>query len=143
MEELRNSNGKKIAKILDYTGNENSSITIEEDWEIRIYHSTDYEDREIIEMCSYADYNGDALFDPLFRIELYRDENGELVSAKALYYLSRTFMGDIELYCTGNPDCWSNSHYEEDEGELDERLSSWMRTIDMRGYLTKGKVTRI
>ena len=140
---LREENAERIAGILEYIGDENSSILIEDDWELQIYYSLREEGCITIEMCAYSSRNGDALFDPLMRIELSTDENEKIKSAKAVYYLSRSIFGDEEIYAKGDPDCYSSKLYEKREGELDERLSDWLNTIDMRGYITKGKISRI
>lgn len=137
---LREENGTRIAKILDHIGGKDSRIEIEDDWELQIYYSLKEDNCTTIEMCAYSSYNGDALFDPLMRIELDTDENEKIKSAKVIYYLSRTIFGDQEIYSKGNPDCCSEKLLEQREGELDERLSQWLYTIDMRGYLTKGRV---
>ena len=140
---LMERNGKRIAKILEHVGYEDSAIIIEKDWDLQVYISGREEDCITIEMCAYKDMNGDPLFDPLMRIELSTDASGNILSAKAVYYLSRSIFADIEIYAKDDPDCWNPDLYEKHRGELDERLSDWLDTIDMRGYLTEGRIEKI
>ena len=140
---LMERNGKRIAKILEYVGYEDSAIIIEKDWDLRVYFSSREEGCITIEMCAHNELNGDPLFDPLMRIELSTDENDNILSAKAVYYLSRSVFADIEIYAKDDPDCWNPDLYEKGRGELDERLKLWLDTIDMRGYLTEGRIEKL
>ena len=140
---LMERNGKRIAKILEHIGYESSSIIIEKDWDLQIYMSAKEEGCITIEMCAHKELNGDSLFDPLMRIELSTDEADNILSAKAVYYLSRSVFADVEIYAKDDPDCWNPKLYEKYKGELDERLSNWLDTIDMRGYLTEGRIEKI
>ena len=139
---LMERNGKRIAKILEYVGYEDSAIIIEKDWDLQVYFSGREEGCITIEMCAHKDMNGDSLFDPLMRIELSTDESDNILSAKAVYYLSRSIFADIEIYAKDDPDCWNPELYEKYSGQLDERLCDWLNTIDMRKYLTEGRIEK-
>ncbi len=140
---LMERNGKRIAKILEYVGYEDSAIIIEKDWDLQVYFSGREEGCITIEMCAHKDMNGDSLFDPLMRIELSTDESDNILSAKAVYYLSRSIFADIEIYAKDDPDCLNPELYEKYSGQLDERLCDWLNTIDMRKYLTEGRIEKI
>ena len=140
---LMERNGKRIAKILEYVGYEDSAIIIEKDWDLQVFISGKEEGCTTIEMCAYRDYNGDALFDPLMRIGLSTDEDGNIQSAKAVYYLSRSLFADEEIYAKDDPECRDPGLYEKSRGLLDERLSLWLDNIDRRGYLTEGRIEKI
>ena len=140
--DIKKENGNIIEELLEQIGPANTLIRTESDWSLAIYYSGLKEDATIIEMCLKTDYQGDPLFDPLMKIELIKDDNGKIVSANPLYYLSRTLFYEEEIYSKGNPDCWNPRLYEKAD-ELDTRLSELLTNLRIQGYLTKGDISKI
>ena len=139
---IQESNGKTIQRLLDRIGPDNASITTENDWILKIYYSEQTPDNMTIEMCLTTSYNGDPLFDPLMKIRLDLGGDGRILSATPLYYLSRTLFYNKEIYSEGNPSCYDPRLYDT-EDELDSRLESWLKNLEIQGYLTKGEITLI
>ena len=139
---LKEKNGKLIQEILDKIGPEDAVIHIKNDWAFSVYYSERDENSLTIEMCLSCDYQGDPLFDPLMRIELALDPEGNITEATPLYYLSRTPFFDEEIYSEGNPACYDPKLYKK-AGELDSRLSEWLQMLKLQGYLTDGVISRI
>ena len=138
---IREKNGRRIAEILEKTGPDDVIIRTDNEWDLRIYHSDRSDSSMTIEMCSTIDLQGDILFDPLMKIELSLDSDGKIIGATPVYYISQTIFCTEEIYAQGNPDCWDPVLYKK-AGELDGRLSSWLDSIQMQGYLTKGKIVK-
>lgn len=139
---IKQTNGKLIKEILDKVGPHDSVIKTQSDWAFSIYYSERDESSITIEMCLNTDYGGDPLFDPLMRIELSLDAEGNITEAKPLYYLSRTLFFCEEIYSEDNPSCYDPKLYEK-AGELDSRLAEWLEMLRIQGYLTDGVITGI
>ena len=138
---IRKENGKRIADILEHTGADDVIIRTDNDWDLRIYHSDLNGSTKTIEMCSTIDFQGDILFDPLMKIALSLDNEGRIIEATPVYYISRTPFYTEEIYAEGNPDCWDPNLYKK-ASELDGRLSEWLDSIQIQRYLTKGEITK-
>lgn len=138
---IKETNGKRIAEILTKAGPDDVIFQTQNEWDLRIYYSNRGENTMTIEMCSTIEYQGDTLFDPLMRIELTLDSNGQIKEAIPLYYISRTLFCEEEIYAKGNPDCWDPRLYKKAD-ELDSRLSEWLDSIEIQGYLTNGEIIK-
>ena len=139
--DIRKENGKRIADILEQTGPNDVIIRTDNDWDLRIYHSDIENNTKTIEMCSTIDFQGDLMFDPLMKIELTLDDEGKIIEATPVYYLSKTLFCTEEIYAEGNPACWDPRLYKKAE-ELDGRLSEWLDSIRIQRYLTKGRIIK-
>ncbi len=139
---IRQINGKHIKEILDKIGPNDAVIRTKNEWAFSVYYSERSVDTITIEMCLNTDYQGDPLFDPLMRIELDLDSNGNITEAKPLYYLSRTLFYTEEIYSEGNPACYNPKLYKK-SNELDSRLSEWLEMLWIQGYMTEGVVSPI
>ncbi len=139
---IRQNNGRLIKEILDKIGPNDAIIRTKNEWEFSVYYSERSENTLTIEMCLNTDYGGDPLFDPLMRIELDLDSNGNIIEAKPLYYLSRTLFYTEEIYSDGNPACYNPKLYKKAK-ELDSRLAEWLEMLKIQGYLTEGVVNTI
>ena len=139
---IRQKNGKLIKEILDKTGPEDAVIHTKNEWAFSVYYSERTGNSLTIEMCLNTVYQGDPLFDPLMRIELALDPEGNITEARPLYYLSRTLFYTEEIYSEGNPACYDPALYKKAK-ELDLRLSEWLEMLRIQGYLTEGTVSRI
>ena len=139
---IRQNNGRLIKEILDKIGPNDAIIRTKNEWEFSVYYSERSENTLTIEMCLNTDYGGDPLFDPLMRIELDLDSNGNIIEAKPLYYLSRTLFYTEEIYSDGNPACYNPNLYKKAK-ELDSRLAEWLEMLKIQGYLTEGVVNTI
>lgn len=139
---IRQNNGKHIKEILDKIGPDDAVIRTENEWALFVYYSERSEDTLTIEMCLNTTYQGDPLFDPLMRIELALDPDGNITEARPLYYLSRTLFYTEEIYSEGNPACYNPKLYKKAD-ELDSRLLEWLKMLRIQGYLTEGVVSTI
>ena len=139
---IRQENGMLIKEILDKIGPEDAVIHTKNEWAFFVYYSDRSEGSLTIEMCLNTDYQGDPLFDPLMRIELALDSEGNIAEARPLYYLSRTLFYTEEIYSEGNPACYNPKLYKKAQ-ELDSRLSEWLEMLRIQGYLTEGVITPI
>lgn len=139
---IRQINGKHIKEILDKIGPNDAVIRTKNEWAFSVYYSERSVDTITIEMCLNTDYHGDPLFDPLMRIELALDSEGNITEARPLYYLSRTLFYTEEIYSEGNPACYNPKLYKKAK-ELDSRLSEWLEMLRIQGYLTEGVITPI
>ena len=139
---IQESNGKQLAKILEMIGPGDTEIHTKSDWVLSVYYS----DRDVhtltIEMCLSISLQGDPLFDPLMRIELALNDNGEIQAATPVYYLSSSPFYTEEIYAKDNPSCYNPKLYEKKPGELDKRLHEWLGNLYIQGYLTDGVISK-
>ncbi|MCR5847614.1 MAG: hypothetical protein K6G75_05795 [Lachnospiraceae bacterium] len=138
---IKESNGSKIAEILEKIGPDSAIIKTDRDWDLRIYYSSKDENSMTIEMCSSINLDGDTLFDPLMTIDLILDNEGKIHEAVPKYYMSQTIFCTEEIYSKDNPDCWNPKLCEKSE-ELDKRLAEWLESIQIQKYLTEGKIIK-
>ena len=141
MENVRN-NAKRISEILKKIGSHDGVIKLEGAWDLSVFYTQRDTNLLIIEMCASDRINGDTVVDPLMKIEISLDRNGEIVEAHPVYYQSQTPLAEIEIYSKDNPDCWNSELYEK-PGQLDGKLSNWLDSIEVQGYLRNGKVEKM
>lgn len=139
---IRRENAKKIKALLDRIGPCNSSVRTQSEWAFLVFYSDRDDTSLTIEMCLQTDFRGDPLFDPLMKIKLILDPEGNPVEAIPLYYLCQTLFYNEEIYAEGNPSCYDPALYRK-SGELDERLAEWLESLKIQGYLTGGVITPI
>ena len=142
MKNIREENAKKIARILKKIGPESARLRTRSEWDLRIYYSSREDNKLVIEMSSTSEYLGELFMDPLMKIELKLDDEGQIIEAVPLYYLSKTIFVTDEFYSEGNPECWNPKLYDK-EGVMDFRLSAWLRNIRIQRYLSDGKIEKL
>lgn len=142
MKNRREENAKKIARILKKIGPESARLRTGSEWDLRIYYSSREDNKIVIEMSSTSEYLGELFMDPLMKIELLLDDDGEIKEAVPLYYLSKTIFVIEEYYSEGNPECYNPKLYDK-AGVMDTRLSAWLRNIRIQRYLSDGKIERL
>ena len=142
MKNIRKENARKIARILRKIGPESARLRTDSEWDLRIYYSSKEDNKMVIEMSCTSEYLGELFMDPLMKIELILDDEGEMVEAVPLYYLSKTIFVNEEYYSEGNPECWNSKLYDKD-GVMDHRLSAWLRNIRIQRYLSDGKIEKL
>ncbi len=143
---MTNNKNAKVLRglnsIIQFLGKHGGIISIEDDWsfncyrcdlggkdfELLIYSSDDQEDDD------------EALTDPFFRIEVEFDDKEEsITAARPIEYLSQWWGGEMRI----DPDdniCDSQGNAEHNDGELMERLESYMDTVtEMYPYLRNPK----
>ena len=136
---IRSENAARIKEILDMIGPENASVHTQSDWVFSVYYSESDEDSLTIEMCLSSDFGGDPLFDPLMRIRLTKDADGNYTEAIPLYYLSQTPFYTEEIYSEDNPSCYDPALTKKAD-ELDSRLAEWIVMLKAQGYLNGGTI---
>ena len=132
-------NAERVSEILKKIGSQDGVIKLDGAWDLSVFYTQRDANMIVIEMSASERINGDTVVDPLMKIELLLDGNGEIVEAHPVYYQSQTPLAEIEIYSKDNPDCWNPQLYEK-PGQLDERLSNWLDSIDMQGYLKLGSI---
>lgn len=135
-------NTKKISELIKKIGPSDVAIKLDGAWDLSVFYVDRDENKLTIEMCASESINGDMIVDPLMDIELILDSNGEILEVHPKFYQSQTPLADIEIYSKDNTDCWNPELYEK-PGQLDEKLSNWLDSIEMQGYLRAGKIEKI
>lgn len=137
MENIQTQNGKKMAKILKTVGPAGATIKKSGEWDLSVY-ITDQDEKEIqVEMAASKDLYGDLFLDPFMRICLKKNQKGQITQAIPTFYQSdNLFLGRMEIREKG--EIFINGELTEtDPRALDEKLESWLTSIDLIGYLTK------
>ena len=111
MNESNIKNRTKLIKILDMIGYEDAVIRRDGAWDLSIFYTSREEKLIVIEMCASERVNGDMIVDPLMRIELLLDTDGNITEVHPVFYQSQTIMGEVELYAKDNTDCWNQLSY--------------------------------
>ena len=133
------NNSDRISEILRKVGPSDGVIKLDGAWDLSVFYTQRDANMIVIEMSASERINGDTVVDPLMKIELTLDGNGRIIEAHPVYYQSQTPLAEIEIYSKDNPDCWNPKLYEK-AGQLDEKLSNWLDTIELQGYLGAEKV---
>lgn len=137
MTNIKAQNGKKMAKILKIVGPAGATIKKADEWDLSVYITDQDEDHIQVEMAASKELYGDLFLDPLMFICLKKNCKGQITRAIPTFYQSdNLFLGRMEIRESGA--VYINGKLTEtDPGALDEKLESWLHSIDLIGYLTK------
>lgn len=130
----------KMNKIIRFLGPYGGIIEIEDDWKFSFRVNNLGNGEMEIEMFSFNDDGDKVVLDPFFRIEVKFDENREnVVYARPTEYLSQWLNGEMRIDKNDNI-CDSKGNAEHNDGELVDRLCSYLDTITkICPYLTNPK----
>ena len=128
---LMAENGRRMAELLEKFGNRNVCVRNGSSWDLKIYLEK-YEDRIMVEIGTFSEYEGDLLEDPSFTVRLSVDSSRNITEAKPTLYRRITLCEDpIELT-------------RKDVGEeLDQRLNSFLDGIKLSGYLSSTDIEEL
>ena len=137
MEKIRIENGKKMEKILKAVGPGGATIKKKGEWDFAVYITEQDEEFVWIEMCEKEYYGGDLMMAPFMKICLKKSRDGHITQAIPKAYQSdNVYVGRTDINEKG--EIFLNLKLAEIKpGELDRRLESWLRSIDMIGYVTE------
>ena len=128
---LMAENGRRIAELLKKFGNRSVCVRNGSNWDLKIYLER-YEDRIIVEIGTFSEYECDLLEDPSFTVRLNVDKSGNITEAIPTLYRRITLYEDpIEL-----------TRKEVGE-ELDQRLNSFLDGIKISGYLSSTDIEEL
>ncbi len=129
--DLMTENGRRIAELLKMFGNRNVCVRNGSSWDLKIYLEK-YEDRIMVEIGTFSEYECDLLEDPSFTVRLSVDKSGNITEAKPTLYRRITLYEDpVEL-----------TRKEAGE-ELDQRLNSFLDGIKISGYLSSTDIEKL
>lgn len=135
MASIQMQNGKKMAEILKIVGSAGATIKKSGEWDLSVYINDQDEDQIQVEMAASKDLYGDLFLDPLMFISLKKNQKGQITRAVPTFYQSdNLFLGRIEIRENGAVYI-NGKHTETDPKALDEKLESWLYSIDLIGYL--------
>lgn len=137
MANIQTRNGKNMAKILKTVGPAGATIKKSGEWDLSVYITDEDEDEIQVEMAASKELYGDLFLDPFMRICLKKNQRGQITRAIPTFYQSdNLYLGRMEIREKG--EIFINGKLTEtDPRALDERLESWLTSIDLIGYLTK------
>lgn len=135
MASIQMQNGKKMAEILKVVGPAGATIKKSGEWDLSVYINDEDEDSIQVEMAVGKDLYGDLFLDPFMLICLEKNQKGQITRAIPTFYRSdNLFLGRMEIRENGA--VYINGKLTEtDPGALDEKLESWLYSIDLIGYL--------
>ena len=135
MANIKTQNAKKMAKILETVGPTGAVIKKSGEWDLSVYVNDQDEDSIQVEMAASKELYGDLFLDPLMFISLEKNRKGQIIRAIPTFYQSdNLFLGRMEIRENGA--IYINGKLTEtDPKALDEKLESWLTSIDLIGYL--------